>query len=121
MFCSLLASGLHRVLEFDRAHLGLPLSRLALYSRRETIEWTCAWSFGKGFIKLGSGLTLFDKRALICDLIRHIFSARNSASFGFMSARKPTLRVICVTLNDVKNALVPAPAGISPAAAAEQK
>jgi hypothetical protein len=44
---------LHRVLEFDRAHLGLPLSRLALYARRETAEWTGAWSFGKGFIKLG--------------------------------------------------------------------
>jgi hypothetical protein len=53
MFRSLLASGLHRVLEFDRAHLGLPLSRLALYSRRETAEWTRAWSFRKGFVKLG--------------------------------------------------------------------
>jgi glycine/D-amino acid oxidase-like deaminating enzyme len=38
MFRSLLASGLHRGLEFDRAHMGLPLPRLALYSRRETSE-----------------------------------------------------------------------------------
>jgi hypothetical protein len=48
MFCGLLASGLHRVLEFDRAHMGLPLSRLALYSRRETAEWAGAWSARKG-------------------------------------------------------------------------
>src|SRR4030095_11557093 len=35
-----------------------------------------------------AGLTLFDNRALVCDLIRHIFSARSSASFGFMECQK---------------------------------
>jgi hypothetical protein len=50
MFRSLLASGLHRGLEFDRAHMGLPLPRLALYSRWETSEWTSGWSFRQGFV-----------------------------------------------------------------------
>src|ERR1035438_45960 len=48
MFCGLLASGLHRVLEFDGAHLGLPVSRVALYAGRKTIKWTCACFFGQG-------------------------------------------------------------------------
>jgi hypothetical protein len=42
--CGLYAPGLHRVLEYDGAHVGLPLSWLAIYERRKTAQWTCAGS-----------------------------------------------------------------------------
>jgi hypothetical protein len=44
VLCGLYAPGLHRVLEYDGAHVGLPLSWLAIYERRKTAQWTCARS-----------------------------------------------------------------------------
>ena len=90
MFCSLLASGLHRVLEFDRAYMGLPLSRLAFYSRRETAEWTCARSFGKGFVILGQIIFAGESnRVAVADLVLIASFDRSENGMGLSKGDLP--------------------------------